>query len=267
MTTSEPVALITGASAGIGLALARRYAARGHRLALLARRVDRLEALAGELGTDRAKAFPCDVAKGSDVEEAVRAARDAFGRIDVVIANAGIAVSGLVERLEEEAIRRQLETNVFGVVRTVRAALPALKETRGRIGIVGSVNGFLATAAWSPYVMSKYAVRGFAECLRQELRPYGVSVTHLAPGFVESEIRTLREGQAPVPDPVPRWIVMPSAKAAAQMERAVTARKRERVITGHGKAAVFLERHAPGLVATVMNFATARLAKDGAGWG
>jgi short-subunit dehydrogenase len=248
------VVLITGASSGIGAALARQFAREGADLVLAARRLDRLENVRAEVSAlgGAALAVRCDVTADGDVDRAAAAARERFGRLDVVVANAGFAVVGPVAQLTLADYRRQLETNVFGVLRTVYATLGDLTRSRGRLLILGSVAGHVAAPAASPYAMSKFAVRALAEALGHELAPDGVSVTLVSPGFVESDIRrTDNRGivRADAPDPVPAWLVMPAARAARQIVRAVARRRREAVITGHGKVAVFLQRHAPRLVA------------------
>ena len=257
------VVLITGASSGIGAALAREFARQGADLALLGRREDRLHGLAREIeaGRRRALALAADVTVDGDVERAVLASRTAFGRIDVAIANAGFGVVGPVERLTLDDYRRQFETNVFGVLRTVQATLPSLKATRGRLAIVGSVAGYIATPGSSPYSMSKFAVHGLASALGHELAPAGVSVTLLSPGFVDSEIRRVDNAgalQHEMREPVPAWLVMPTARAARQMVRAIARRRREVVITAHGKLGVFMQRHAPWLVSTAIRRAGIR---------
>ena len=138
------------------------------------------------------------------------------------------------------------------MLRTVYAALEDLKKTRGRLVIMGSVSGHVAVPGGSAYAMSKFAVRALAESLGHELVPHGVAVTLVSPGFVESEIRQVdnRGVWHPEPrEPLPRRLVMPTARAARQIVRAVARRRRETVVTGHGKVAVFLQRHAPWLVA------------------
>lgn len=256
-SASGQVVFITGASSGIGAALAREFARRGADLVLAARRTDRLERLVQELqgGGRRAISVACDVTKDGDVERAVAAARSAFGRIDVVVANAGFGVVGPVERLTLDDYRRQFETNVFGVLRTVWAVLAEVKQTRGRVAIIGSVAGHIATPGSSPYAMSKFAVRALAEALGHELARDGVSVTLISPGFVESEIRRV-DNQGAVSDraadPVPSWLVMSAARAARQIVNAIARRRREAVITGHGRAFVFLHRHAPWLTSAVI---------------
>jgi short-subunit dehydrogenase len=254
----DNVVLITGASSGIGQAVARELARRGARLVLTARRIDRLEALAEELsrGPGQAIAVKCDVTRDGDPEEAVAAAVRAYGRLDTVYANAGFAIAGRFEKLTLDDHRRQLETNLFGVLRTLKAALPELKTTRGRIGVVGSVNGYIGTPATSSYCMSKFALRGLCMSLRPELKPYGISVTHIAPGFVASEIRAKDNREVVHPDardPVPSWLVMPAEAASREIVNALARRKREQVVTFHGKVFVFLVRHAPWLVESVLH--------------
>jgi len=256
-TFAGQVVLITGASSGIGRALAHEFARRGADLVLLARRRDRLAALAADLARHgrRALALTADVTVDGDLERAVAQARVALGRLDVVVANAGFGVVGPIERLTLDDYRRQFETNVFGVLRTVHATLAELKTARGRLVILGSVAGYVATPGSSPYSMSKFAVRALAGALGHELAPAGVAVTLVSPGFVDSEIRRVDNTgrfQSASPEPVPAWLLVPTATAARHIVRAVARRRREVVITGHGKVVVLLQRHAPWLVARVV---------------
>jgi short-subunit dehydrogenase len=247
------VVFITGASSGIGAALAREFARQGADLVLAARRLDRLESLSREIAAmgRAALAVSCDVTVDGDAERAVAAARQRFGRLDVVVANAGFGVVGPVERLSLDDYRRQLETNVFGVLRTIHATLADLRATRGRLVVMGSVSGHIATPGASAYAMSKFAVRALAEALGHEVARDGVSVTLVSPGFVESDIRrTDNQGRlrAGAPDPIPARLVMPADKAARQIVRAIARRRREVVVTPLGRVTVFLQRHAPGVV-------------------
>ena len=262
------VALITGASSGIGAALARRFAAEGAHLAVAARRADRLEALAAELRGTGARVLPlaCDVTKDGDPERAAAAARAEFGPADVVVANAGFGVGGRVDALGVDDYRRQFETNVFGVLRTVYATLDDLKQTRGRLALMGSINGYLATPGLSPYAMSKFAVRALATSLRYELLGAGVSVTHVAPGYVRSEIRQVdRFGvyHPEAPDRAPGWLAVDADVAARKIVSAIRRRRAECVITGHGKAAVWLARHTPGVVSGLVRLRQAMKRRGG----
>ena len=252
------VAFITGASSGIGAALAREFVREGADVALAARRADRVEALARSLSATgrRAVAIACDVTRDGDVEAAAERARAALGRIDIVVANAGFGVVGPMEQLTLADFRRQFETNVFGVLRTIYATLGDLKLHRGRLVIIGSVSGWVSTPAGAPYAMSKFAVRALAQSIDYELRPAGVSVTHVSPGFVESEIRQVdnqgRWWATPAGNGPPSWLVMPAAVAARIIVRAAARRRREVVVTGHGKLAVWVDRHAPWLVGWII---------------
>lgn len=248
-----PVVLITGASSGIGEALALEYAARGYSLALLARRADRLQAVAAAAAARGARAVvrTCDVTDTAGLHAAVEQAERELGAIDIVYANAGFGVAGRFETLTLDDYRRQFDTNVFGVIRTIQATLAPLRRSRGRLVIIGSVAGHLAAPGMSPYAMSKFAVRALAESLRAELRPSGISVTLISPGFVNSEIRRVgRDGvfRPDNPELVPAWLRVRTDVAARHIVRAVDRRAAEAVITGHGKLFVFFARHTPRLV-------------------
>jgi short-subunit dehydrogenase len=248
------VVLITGASSGIGAALAREFARQGADLVLTARRLPLLLELATELRATghRAVAVECDVTEDGALERAVREALEAFGRLDVAVANAGFGVVGPLERLTLDDYRRQFETNVFGVIRTAAAALPALRKSHGTLVLIGSVSGHVPTAGASAYAMSKAALRALAGSLRAEVLTAGVGVVLVSPGFVQSEIRRVdnRGVHHPhAPDPVPRWLVVPTERAARVIVRAVARRRREVVVTGHGKVAVWLARYFPSVLA------------------
>lgn len=248
------VVFITGASSGIGRALALEFAKEGALVAVAARRRDRLDALAAEIQASLGSpALPleCDVTRCGDVGRALALVLERFGRLDVAVANAGFGVAGDMESLDIEDYRRQFETNVFGVIATAKAALPHLSGSRGRLVLMGSVAGYASAPGVSAYSMSKFAVRALAEALYFELKSRSVSVTLISPGFVESEIRQVdnRGVHHPdAPDQVPGWLRMPSETAARKIVRAVARRRRELVLTGHGKLAVRVQRHFPGLL-------------------
>ena len=265
--------LITGASSGIGEELALQLSQAGSKLTLTARRVDRLEALAQKItgaGKPRPVVAECDVTRDGDLERAVADAIRAFGRIDVVFANAGFGVVAPIQKLTIEDYRRQFETNVFGVLRTIYAALPELEKSKGNLAIVGSVAGWIATPGASPYSMSKYAMRALANSITPELRALGITVTLLSPGFVDSEIR-ITDNQGKVhpgaKDPIPPRMVVPTPVAVREILNAVARGKREQIVTGHGKVLVAVERYAPWMLrALTARMATIRPKDDPRKW-
>ena len=251
-TASTPTVLITGASSGIGASLARAYAREGARLVLLARRRALLEKLAEELrGLGAAEV---EVHEG-DVAKPVQALLARGIGLDIVYANAGFGVAGVLQRLTLADYQRQLDTNVVGLLRTIYETLPGLRQARGRLVLIGSVAGHVAAPGASAYSMSKFAVRGIAESLRGDLRDDGIGVTLVSPGFVDSDIRrTDNRGvlQAGAPDPVPAWLRVPTDKAVREIVRGVRRGRPEIVVTGHGKVLVFLSRHFHGLLRAVL---------------
>jgi len=181
---SDSVFLITGASSGIGAATARHAAAARYRVVLGARSADKLEQLAAELGgPERALAVECDVSEWEQQQAMVMAALEAYGQLDVVFANAGFgAKRGFLEDTPEQW-RSMVLTNVYGAALTIRATLPALKESRGHLLLTGSVAGRRALPG-SLYSATKWAVTAMGEAARQDLNGTGVRVTLIEPGMV-----------------------------------------------------------------------------------
>jgi short-subunit dehydrogenase len=248
------VVWITGASSGIGRDMAREFAREGAKLVVSARRQDRLQELQDELAKEfdaECHLAPCDVTDEAQVKAAVAAAVERFGGLDVAVANAGFGVAGRIERLEVADWRRQLDVNVIGAVATIRYALPEIKKTRGRMALVASVAGHIASPRSGAYNASKYALRAIGQVLSMEMAMSGTGVTctTLCPGYVDSEIHqidnsgVLHEGRSQKPNKL-SWT---SQKAARVMVRAIHARKREYVFTAHGVVGAWLGRHFPGL--------------------
>ncbi|HEY8638574.1 MAG TPA: SDR family oxidoreductase [Solirubrobacteraceae bacterium] len=188
----SPVFLITGASTGIGAATARHAVKAGHRVVLAARSADRLAELASELGgEEHALAVTTDVTSWDDNERLVAQALEAYGRVDVVFANAGFgAKRGWLEETPEHW-RDMVLTNVLGAAYTARAAIPALKESTGHLLITSSVAGRRALPG-SLYSVTKHAVTAMGEALRSDLNDTGVRVTLIEPGMVDTPFFTDR---------------------------------------------------------------------------
>ena len=251
------VILITGASSGIGEELAEQLAKHGALLTFAARRADVLARLAERIA-DASGSHPlvieCDVTRDGDVERAVSETVRQRRKLDVVFANAGFGVAGSFAKLSLADYRRQFETNVFGVLCTLHAALPEVTRSRGQLVITGSVAGWVAAPGVSAYAMSKFALRALASSITPELAQQGVAVTLLSPGFFESNIRRVdNRGRlhADAPEPLPAWLVVSRRQAARQILRAVARRRREAIITGHGRLLVAMERIAPWIMRAV----------------
>jgi NADP-dependent 3-hydroxy acid dehydrogenase YdfG len=181
-----PVLVVTGASSGIGAATARAAGAAGHRVVLAARSAGRLADLARELGGDeRALAVPCDVTDWDAQRALAATALERFGRIDAAFANAGFGARRGFLAESPEHWRQMVLTNVYGAALTIRACVPALRESRGHLLLTGSVAGRKAVPG-SLYSCTKWAVSAMAEAARQELHGSGVRVTLLSPGTVET---------------------------------------------------------------------------------
>lgn len=180
------IIVITGASSGIGAATARAAAKEGFNLVLAARRADKLDALAREIGTDRVLTVNCDVTLMADQQAMVEQALARFGQIDVVFANAGRGgSSGGFSGADHEQWKDMILTNIYGVGLTLQATLAALKQSQGHVLLTGSAAG-RAPIAGSMYGATKWAVTGMGYNLREELRGTGIRVTLIEPGMVDT---------------------------------------------------------------------------------
>ena len=203
----------------------------------------------------------CDVRDRSSLNAAVAQIIETFGRLDVVVANAGFGVAGSLEGLRPDDYRRQFDTNVFGVLETIDATLRHLIESKGRLGVVSSVLGRVGAVRTSAYCASKFALTGLAESIYAELALRDVSVTLIQPGMIATEFRSvdsrgrLRPGHK---DPAPQWLLVSPEKAARDIVRSLYNRKFEATITGHGKVIVFFGRHFPRTFRAVGLFAAKR---------
>jgi NAD(P)-dependent dehydrogenase (short-subunit alcohol dehydrogenase family) len=240
--------LVTGASRGIGREMALRLAGAGARVALMARDLEALEetAAACRAAGGRALVVPGDVSVEADCREAVRLACRELGRLDMLIANAGISMLCLFEDLPDvDALERVMRVNYLGAVYCVRHALPHLIRSRGRVVAVSSLTGLTGVPTRTGYAASKHAMRGFFDSLRIEVHRHGVSVTVAYPGFVDTGIRERAVGKGPGRRP---GASMSAPECARRILIAAARRRRELVMTPKGKAGRWLKLVAPGLV-------------------
>jgi len=194
----EGVIIVTGASSGIGMEFARQLAARAEVIVLVARRKQRLDALADELreAHDRltVAVCPCDLSESESARTLVAEVVTRFGRIDVLINNAGMGDIGPLATADPDKIDRMLGVNVLGFTAMARAVVPAMvARKRGAILNVSSGFGLVAMPMFSAYVATKHYVNGFTESLRAELSRYAISVTQLCPGPVATEFEAVAE--------------------------------------------------------------------------
>ena len=191
--------LITGSSRGLGRALAEAVLAAGHKLIATARQSAELSDLKGKYG-DQVRLVDLDVTDAAAALDAVRVARDAFGRLDVLANNAGYGNIGSVEDTSLEEFHEIIETNLFGVINTTKAALPVMRaQGHGHLLQFSSVGGRVGAMGRAPYSAAKWGVEGFSEVLAQEVGPLGIKVTIIEPGGFRTDFAgastTIREGR------------------------------------------------------------------------
>jgi ribitol 2-dehydrogenase len=186
---SGKVVIITGASTGIGAATARALAKLGGKMTLASRSADKLDALVAEIGADKALALPTDITLGAEVQRMVDQTLARFGRIDVLMANAGIYIPGVFADGNPDDWAHLLNVNIDGVLRSIHAVLPTMRaQGAGDILVTSSISGFI-DIHWEPvYSASKHAVQGIVHTLRRQFIPYGIRIGSLAPGMVANEL-------------------------------------------------------------------------------
>lgn len=249
----DNVVLITGGTSGIGRACALEFGRAGARIVITGRDTVRLEAVSAELMAAGIKhhAVRGDVGIVTDAMRAVTESIAAFGRLDVLINNAGLSMRAKFVDADVKVIEQLMQTNFFGTVYTTKAALPHLLATKGTIVGISSIAGYRGLPGRTGYSASKFAMNGFLEALRTELLPEDVNVLIAAPGFTASNIRhtaLLANGQTQNDTPRDENKMMTSEEVATYLRQAVERRRRNIVLTGEGRLVVFLNKWLPGLM-------------------
>ena len=252
----DQVVIVTGASAGIGQALALQLARQGAKVTIAARRTERLEQVAEKcrkLGGEVLVA-PTDVTDESQCKELVEKTVAVFGRLDMLINNAGLAATALFDEFPDLTLfRHTMDVNFYGAVHCTYYALPYLKQTKGRIVAISSLGGKAAIPYNTPYCASKYGMHGFYDSLRMELTQHGVGITVICPWWVVTEFHAAQLNKDGVPRGAERGKVVytsktMSAERCAEITLRAADKRRREVLMGPGVLAVWLKVLAPGFL-------------------
>ena len=262
MELKNKVVIITGASSGIGRALAFEFARRGCKLTLAARRIELLEQLKTELPQTEILVCRTDVSKETECEELIAATVNRFGHINVLINNAGISMRALFEDVELDVIRQLMEVNFWGTVYCTKYALPFLLQTKGSVTGIISIAGYVGLPGRTGYSASKFAVRGFLDTLRIENMKKGLHVLVAAPGFTATEVRKTAltaDGSHQGETPRQEEKMMTAEKCAWRIAEAIKKKKRQLILTfTEGKLTVFIGKFFPGLLDKLTYFHMAK---------
>jgi len=248
----DKVVVITGASSGIGRALAIEFASKGARLALGARRTELLEELRSELMGTELLLVKTDVSQEDDCRNLIEETIQHYGKMDVLINNAGISMRAIFEEVDLKVIRQLMDVNFYGTVYCSKYALPHLLKSQGSLVGVISIAGYVGLPGRTGYSASKFAIRGFLDTVRIENLKKGLHVLVAAPGFTASEVRKsalTNDGSEQGESPRNESKMMTAEECARQIVRAVEKRKRELILTfTEGKLTVFLGKFFPALL-------------------
>jgi short-subunit dehydrogenase len=248
---SGRVVIVTGASSGIGEATAGAFARAGDRVVLAARRADRLQRLAAEL--PGSLAVPADLARGEDITRLVGATMQAFGRIDVLVNNAGTARYDWLERLSEDGIRNEILLNLMAPVLLTKAVLPAMQaEGRGVVINVSSVAGRIGVPSMAIYNTAKFGLEGFTEALRREVGPQGIRVCLVSPASVIGTEFGRKSERARLAVRAPNWLRVHADHVAAAIVALADHPRPRRVMPRIFSAAVGTNVLLPSVVDAVL---------------
>lgn len=253
MVFKDKVVIITGASSGIGLACAREFASIGSIVVLAARNLDALNELAVELQSQdrRCLVVGTDVASEADCRHLIDETVKTFGRIDILINNAGISMRALLSDVALDVLRRLMDVNFWGTVYCTKFALPHLIATKGSVVGLSSIAGFLGLPGRTGYSASKFAVHGFLESVRIENLYNGLHVMIMAAGFTASNIRKAAltaDGSPQGDSPRAEEKMMQPEQVARAIVRAIRKRKRNKILTIIGQLTVVLRSIIPDIV-------------------
>ncbi|RFZ94201.1 SDR family oxidoreductase [Mucilaginibacter conchicola] len=254
MRLKDKVVVITGASSGIGKSLAYEFAKRGANLVLGARQFVTLCEITQDIEArhqNRSVAVQCDVTVEEDCKTLIKQALLTFGRVDVLINNAGISMRALFKDVDLKVLKELMDVNFWGTVNCTKYALPEIAKTGGSIVAVSSIAGYKGLPGRSGYSASKYAMNGFMDALRVENLKTGVHIMVACPGFTASNIRNTalnKDGVSQQESTLNEAKMMSSEEVAIRIANGVENRKRTLILTFQGKLTVFLSKFVPAFL-------------------
>lgn len=246
----EKVVVITGGSSGIGKELVLESLRRGAYVATCGRSLTALTQAYSEQDKRRLLLFQADVKKEADCEKFIASCQEHFGKIDVLVNNAGISMRALFSEVDLSVLRELMDVNFWGAVQCTKWALREILASKGVIVGVSSIAGYRGLPGRTGYSASKFALQGFLEALRTELLHTGVHVMWVSPGFTASNIRNVArsaKGQAQGETPLEENKLMSAAACAQHILNAIASRKRTVVLTTQGKLTVWLNKLFPSM--------------------
>ncbi len=244
--------VITGASSGIGAATARIAAQKGYSVFVTARRVDRLEQLCSEIHSNGGIAFyfTADLTEPEKIGELIQAVQERFEKVDVLINNAGLGRLKWLDQLDpSEDIAKQIELNLIAAIQLTRAILPGMIQNReGQIININSLAGFIATPTYSVYAASKFGLRGFSEALRREVMHYGIKVSSVYPGGVDTEFAEHAGIERKTGIRTPNWMRLSANHVAQVIVNLIQHPKKQVILPGYMTYLVWMNQVFPGLI-------------------
>ena len=245
---TDKIVVITGGSDGIGKALVAQFLALGAKVATCGRNENKLSLLATEFPSSNLLTAQVDVSKQDQSEAFIKQVVDNWGRIDVLINNAGISMRALVSEVSVQTLQNVMDINFWGTVYCTKAALPSIQQNKGVIVGVSSIAGYRGLPGRSGYSASKFALNGWLEALKTELFASGTHVMWVCPGFTTSNIRNAaldKNANAQGESPMDEGSMMSSEECATHIIHAIEKRKRSLVLTFTGKRTVFMNKFFP----------------------
>lgn len=249
---TSPVILVTGASSGIGEAAARLFARNGFAVVLAARRKERLDALAAEITAQGGKALAVatDVTRLEDIQTCITATLERFKRLDVLFNNAGFGRLKWLEKLNPlDDIDAQIQVNLKGAIYAAWAAIPVMiDQGEGHIINIDSIAGLIGMPTYSIYAATKFGLRGFNEALRRELRLWGIHVSIIYPGGVETEFSQHTGARRKTGYTTPKWMRLTADDVANSALSLVKHPRRQAILPGYMKGVVWMNATLPGVL-------------------